>query len=346
MSHSARPGGFGPKGAPPRAARSQGSAQGSARGSGAGSGADPQRLPASLRRNAPLVPVDSAGGKALAAVIAILTFLAAICAGGAELVASSSAQWRSDVAREVTIQVRPQAGRSIDADVDKAALLARQASGVDSAQAFTRGESERLLEPWLGTGLDFGDLPVPRLIVVKLQSDVRPDFTALRQSLREQVPGASLDDHALWASRLSTMANTIIGVGVALVILVLSAASLAVTFATRGAMAGNREVVEVLHFVGANDDYIAREFQRRFFRLGLRGSAIGAGAAVLLTLLLGALTGSWRASPAGDQLEALFGSFSIGWRGYGILVFIALLVAGITALVSRLTVRRFLNETD
>jgi cell division transport system permease protein len=300
-------------------------------------------LPASLRRNAPLVPVDSAGGKALAAVIAILTFLAALCAGGAELIATSSEQWRSDIAREVTIQVRPNAQRSIQADVDRAVALARQTPGVEEAQPFTREESERLLEPWLGTGLDFNDLPVPRLIVLKLRADARPDFGPLRQALRAQVPGASLDDHGLWVSRLSTMANTIIGIGAALVVLVLVAAGLAVTFATRGAMAGNREVVEVLHFVGANDDFIAREFQRRFFKLGLRGSVAGAVAALTLTTLLGFVTRSWRASPAGDQIEALFGSFSIGWRGYAIVILIALVVALVTGIVSRLTVRRFLN---
>jgi cell division transport system permease protein len=300
-------------------------------------------LPASLRRNAPLVPVDSAGGRALAAVIAILTFLAALCAGGAELVATSSEQWRSDIAREVTIQVRPNAQRPIQADVDRAVALARQTAGVEQAQAFSREESERLLEPWLGTGLDFDDLPVPRLIVLRLQGNARPDFGPLRQALKEQVPGASLDDHALWVSRLSTMANTIIGIGAALVVLVLVAAGLAVTFATRGAMAGNREVVDVLHFVGANDDFIAREFQRRFFQLGLRGSAAGAGVALVLTTLLGLVTRSWRASPAGDQIEALFGSFSMGWRGYVIVILIALAVAVITGIVSRLTVRRFLN---
>ena len=169
------------------------------------------------------------------------------------------------------------------------------------------------------------------------------DLAPLRQALRAEVPGASLDDHALWLSRLSTMANTIIGVGIGLVCLVLVAAGLAVTFATRGAMAGNREVVEVLHFVGANDAYIAREFQRRFFRLGLRGSAVGAGAALALTLVLGLFAQSWRASPAGDQLEALFGSFSIGWRGYGVAILIALAVSAITGIVSRVTVRRFLN---
>jgi len=304
---------------------------------------DKRPLPASLRRNAPLVPVDSAGGQALAAVIAILTFLAALCAGGAELVASSSTQWRSDVAREVTIQVRPNPQRSMEDDVARAVALARQTPGIEETRAFSKAESERLLEPWLGTGLDFNDLPVPRLIVLKLEVGAKPDFTKLRQSLREQVPGASLDDHALWVSRLSTMANTIIGVGVVLVALVLLAAGLAVTFATRGAMAGNREVVDVLHFVGATDDFIAREFQRRFFKLGLRGSAVGAGAALVMTISLGLLTQTWRASPTGDQLEALFGSFNIGWRGYVVVILIAFAVALITGIVSRLTVRRFLN---
>ncbi len=301
-------------------------------------------LPASLSRNAPLVPVDSAGGQALAAVIAILTFLAALCAGGAELVSASSAQWRSEIAREVTIQIRPNPQRSIDQDVERAVALARQAPGVEQAQAFSREESERLLEPWLGSGLDFKDLPVPRLIVIKIMEGAKPDFAPLRQALQRDVPGATLDDHALWVSRLSTMANTIIGVGVFLVALVLIAAALAVIFATRGAMAGNREVVEVLHFVGANDDFIAKEFQRRFFRLGLRGSAIGAASAMVLTLILGMVTRSLRASPTGDQLEALFGAFTISWRGYAVVVLIALLVALIAGIVSRLTVRRFLNE--
>jgi cell division transport system permease protein len=121
------------------------------------------------------------------------------------------------------------------------------------------------------------------------------------------------------------------------------AAGLAVIFATRGAMAGNKEVVDVLHFVGANDDFIAREFQRRFFRLGLRGSIVGAAAALVLTTALGLVTSSWRASPAGDQIEALFGSFSMSWRGYALVVVIALVVALVTGIVSRLTVRRFLN---
>ncbi|MGX7703934.1 cell division protein FtsX [Methylobacterium sp. Gmos1] len=300
-------------------------------------------LPPTLRRNAALVPTDTSAGRALAAVIAILTFLAALCAGGAEIVASSAAQWQGSVAQEVTIQVRPGPGRDTDADVAKAASLAAGTPGIASTRPFTKAESERLLEPWLGSGLDLGDLPVPRLITVRLGAGT-PDLGALRQRLAEALPGvASLDDHALWLSRLSTMANTVVGVGVAIVALVLLATGLAVTFATRGAMAGNREVVEVLHFVGADADFIAREFQRRFFRLGLRGGAIGAVAALAVIGAGGALARVWRAGPAGDEIEALFGGFAIGWRGYASVVLIGVIASVVTAVVSRLTVRRFLD---
>ncbi len=63
------------------------------------------RLP--LGRNQPLVPAASIAGRALVTVIAIMTFLAGLTAGTAQLVADASAGWRSSVSREVTIQVRP-----------------------------------------------------------------------------------------------------------------------------------------------------------------------------------------------------------------------------------------------
>jgi cell division transport system permease protein len=305
-------------------------------------GNDP--LPSTLKQNQPLVPVDSAASRALVAVIAILTFLAALCGGAAEIVASHSAQWRSDVAREVTIQVRPQAGRDIEADVTRAAALSAQIAGIHHVHNVTKAESQRLLEPWLGVGLDLSSLPVPRLIVLQIEAGTQPNFALLRANLLREVPNAALDDHRLWLSRLSTMANTLIGIGVMLVLLVLIAAGLAVTFATRGAMAGNREIVEVLHFVGADDRFIAQEYQSRFARMGLRGGIAGGIAAFILILLFRWLAASWQESAAGDQVQALFGSFEIGWRGVFIVFAIAGIVSLIAGIVSRLTVRRFLQD--
>lgn len=309
--------------------------------------AEPIPPEAVLRRGAALVPTDSAAGRALAAVVAILTFLAALCAGGAEIVAANAALWQGAVSREVTIQVRPSPGRDADGDAERAAETARRLPGVAEARPYSRAESEHLLEPWLGTGLDLGELPVPRLVAVRLASSGEAaDLGLLRRRLAEALPPgvATLDDHGTWLSRLSTMANTFVGVGLVVVALVLAATGLAVTFATRGAMVGNREVVDVLHLVGADDAFIAREFQRRFFRLGLRGGAIGAGGAVLALALAGHLAGLWRTSAAGDEIEALFGAFAIGWRGYASVALIGVVASVVTGLVSRRTVRRYLAE--
>ncbi|MDJ1157433.1 ABC transporter permease [Chelatococcus sp. SYSU_G07232] len=301
-------------------------------------------MPDTLKRNAPLVPAESTAGRALVTVIAILTFLAALAAGAAELVAGASSEWRSAISREVTIQVRPTPQRDVEADVARAAEIARADPRVAEVKVYSKAEAERLLEPWLGTGLDLVELPVPRLVVVQLRQGEEPDTAALKRALAEAVPTASLDDHRLWIARLAAMAGTVVVVALVIVGLVLTAAALAIAFATRAAVAGNREILEVLHFVGADDRFIAREFQARFLKLGLRGGAIGGAAALLFIIATGAVSASWRASPGGDQLEALFGAFEIGWRGYAAVVAIAAIVAGVTAAVSRMTVARHLRR--
>ena len=66
---------------------------------------------------APIVPKSTISGRALVAVVAIMTFLASLTTGSVMLVRASAQEWQADVAREVTIQIRPAAGRDIEADV-------------------------------------------------------------------------------------------------------------------------------------------------------------------------------------------------------------------------------------
>ena len=291
----------------------------------------------------PLVPAASISGRALVTVIAIMTFLAGLTAGAAQLVFSASSEWRSSVATEITIQVRPVTGRNVDQDVARAAALARATEGVESVRAYSREESERLLEPWLGSGLAFDELPIPRLVVVKLQEGRTADLAGLRKALSDQVRNAVLDDHRVWTQRLAAMAQSIVLLALGVLVLVLTATALTVAFATRGAMAGNRDIIEVLHFVGASDGYIADEFQRHFLRLGLEGGVIGGGAAVLFFVLAQIGAGAWTATPGGDQIEALFGGFMLEGMGYVAVVAVAVCVALLTGLVSRGTVRRTLR---
>src|SRR5437660_11984720 len=127
------------------------------------------QLPARARILSPIVPRASISGRALVAVVAIMTFLASITTGTVLLVSASAAEWQSEVGSEITIQVRPQAARDIERDVAAAADAMRAEPGIVEIRPFTRAESAKLLEPWLGSGLSLDELPVPRVIVARLQ---------------------------------------------------------------------------------------------------------------------------------------------------------------------------------
>ena len=295
---------------------------------------------------APVVPKNSIAGRSLTVVVAIMTFLASLTTGTAMLVVSAASDWQSEVGREVTIQVRPAPGRNIDADVRAASDIARATPGVAEVRAFTKEESARLVEPWLGAGLALDDLPIPRLIVVKLTSGVRPDFTSLRQALGARVPTSSLDDHRRWIEHMRTMAGTAVIGCVAVLALVGAVTVLSVTFATRGTMATNRPIVEVLHYVGATDSFVSGQFQRHFLILGFKGGALGGGAAILLFGVVEAAN-TWLAGTAGgDQIAGLFGNLSIGVAGYLAILLQIVFMALVTAFASRWTVNRTLETID
>ena len=295
---------------------------------------------------APIVPKNSIAGRSLTVVVAIMTFLASLTTGVAMLVVSAASDWQSEVGREVTIQVRPAPGRNLDADVRAATEIARAAPGIAEVRAFTKEESARLVEPWLGAGLALDDLPIPRLIVVKLASGVRPDFTSLRQALATRVPTSTLDDHRRWIDRMRTMAGTAVIGCIAVLGLVWAVTVLSVTFATRGTMATNRPIVEVLHYVGATDSFVSGQFQRHFLLLGFRGGALGGGAAILMFGVVEAAN-SWLAGTAGgDQIAGLFGNLSIGVVGYLAIVLQIIFMALVTAFASRRTVNRTLETID
>ena len=303
-------------------------------------------LPLSARNVSPIVPRATISGRALIAVVAIMTFLASITTGAVLLVRAAAAEWQSDISSEVTIQVRPAQGRDLDRDVRIVVETVRGTPGILDVRAFSDQESGKLLEPWLGTGLSLNDLPVPRVIVARIVPGDTVDLPGLRQRLAQAAPSASVDDHRAWIERMRTMTNAIVLAGLGILALVITATIISVSFATRGAMAANRPIVEVLHFVGAGDRYIANRFMRHFLRLGLEGGLIGVGAAMLLFGFAESIGGWFSGTPVGDQFAALLGTFSLRPSGYLVLVAQAVLIAGITAWSSRRTLLATLADIE
>ncbi|MCX8999185.1 ABC transporter permease [Rhizobiaceae bacterium BDR2-2] len=299
-----------------------------------------------VRPTGPILPSSNIQGNALMVVIAIMAFLACLTLGAVSMVRATAASWQSQISREVTIQIKPDDSLDMDQALNRARDIALTFVGTREGRVLDDAATARLLEPWLGTGLQLDELPVPRLVVVTIDESNPPDFAAMRALLQEEIPQASLDDHRTWVDRLVSMARTTVLIGMGVLALVFTAMILTVVFATRGALSGNRHIVEVLHFVGAEGRFVASEFQKHFLKISLKGSAAGGFAAAAVFAVLGFWQRHTVATPESDQASALFGQFTIGFSGYMGVFATMIVIALITTVTARLTVMQTIAEID
>ncbi|KQQ54332.1 cell division protein FtsX [Rhizobium sp. Leaf311] len=299
-----------------------------------------------IRPMAPILPPSNIQGNALIVVIAIMAFLACLTLGAVSMVRATASSWQSQISREITIQIKPEDGLDMNAALNKARNLALSFVGTREGTIMDDAATSRLLEPWLGAGLDLSELPVPRLVIITIDENNPPDFEAMRAMLKTEIPQAFLDDHRTWVDRLVSMAHTTVMIGLGVLILVFSAMVLTVIFATRGALSGNRHIVEVLHFVGAESSFVAREFQKHFLKISLKGSGAGSALAALVFLAAGFWQSRSLATPQSDQASALFGTFSVGLEGYIGIFATMLIIALLTTVTARMTVIRTIDDID
>ncbi len=227
----------------------------------------------------------------LPVLVALMVLLSAVALAGVFVLNEAVGRWSRDVSGTLTVQVLPVAGPDGEALTDQRVAAAvevmRQSHGVVAARALDKKRTLALLEPWLGSTDVVRDMPLPRLIDVELDPDQPPDLNAVAHRLAQVVPGASLDDHRVWLSRLISLSETIRNIALGIVALIGGVTSVTVAYATRTSMALYRSIISLLHLVGASDAYIARRFARRAFALGLGGGLFGLTLAVPTLMLIG-----------------------------------------------------------
>lgn len=292
----------------------------------------------------PVVPAGSVTGRSLTLVISIMCFLACLTAGTVYMINQSADAWLRDVASEVTVQVLPRDNQNIDTTLEDVALFLLKQPGIASTRTLSVASSQELLEPWLGQTDALDTLPVPRLIAVQLDRDAPPDFEVLSRDIATRFEGVTLDDHRQWQQQIKTVTRSLALGGIAILLLVAAATTAIIVSATRSAMASNREIVEVLHFVGATDGFIAREFEKHFLTLGIRAGILGAVCAMVVffvmpyvTVLLGG------GSMTQIELHRLIGTGFLDVAGYVLLGIVVIVIAGLCMLTSRFGVYRILN---
>lgn len=217
-----------------------------------------------------IIPETGTASRPLTVVMAVMCFLACLALGSLFIINRSVAAWTNDIGSELTVQIKPVAGADTDQEVAKAVEILRASPGVLAVNALSKADNARLLEPWLGSGNVIDDLPVPRLIEVRIDRANPPNLAGIGARLESEVEGAVLDSHTRWQSQIRRSSGTLRLLGFAVLLLVSGTTVAIVVFATRAAMASNHDTIEVLHLIGAQDNFIATKCNGIFSRSGSR----------------------------------------------------------------------------
>lgn len=273
-------------------------------------------------KSAPVLPLShDASSRFLPWLIAFMVWLATMALAAVMVLSAAGDQWRRGLTGSVTVQIVPTGGtnsETMQRRVDKALSILRASPQVVSATPIPADKVAALLEPWIGTDAMSSSLklPIPRLIDVTLASSTNntvPDTTLLNARISADIPGATLDDHGRWLDPLLSLASAIEIIAFAVLGLISLAAIATIVFATRTGLAIHHDVIELLHLMGAQDSYVARQFQFNALWLGLKGGATGVIIAIVTLLALGSIAAKIEAgllppvSMAPSQWSALAG---------------------------------------
>jgi cell division transport system permease protein len=244
----------------------------------------------SERTSGRIMPRDK-GAAPLDIVIAIIAFLAALALGASMLANRASDSWKLGLANRITVQIlapeKPDA--VVNGEIEAALHVLRDTSGIAHAGLISEKDTLALVKPWLGSDPVIAELPLPRLIDAEITPGAPVDVAALRMRLKAAAPDSNLDDHSRWIGRLRAFARNISLAAYGILALIAIATAATVAFATRAGLDAHREIVELLHQMGATSTFIARAFEWHYFMATMFAATVGAIFAAALFVLAGSL---------------------------------------------------------
>ncbi|MDA1089864.1 MAG: cell division protein [Proteobacteria bacterium] len=270
-------------------------------------------------------------------LIAFMVFLAVMAMAGVLVLNTVAARWDRGVSGTLTVQIIP-AENAVDDDARLQTVLKilTETPEVNHFETLSKDKLLTLLEPWLGTSAGAKDLPLPQMVDVELKPKAKLDVNALSQRMEARVSGVSIDDHSIWLSRLVRLIRTVEGLATLVLVFIALATIGTVIFTTRTGLALHRNAIEVLHFIGAQDSYVAAQFAGRALGLGLKGGIIGLLLAVPSLLGIGVM--------AAKMESGMLPDITLGVAHWSALAALPIIVALIAMLTARITVMKTLSR--
>ncbi|MBQ8436414.1 MAG: hypothetical protein IJX20_02055, partial [Alphaproteobacteria bacterium] len=206
-------------------------------------------------------------GVFLRVMISIAVFIFAITLAGVLSINAMLQNWNRSILGSFTVQIMP-INDSNPAKVltetiknqNMAIEFLQQHNAIEKVTPLSDEQLEQLIQPWLGDGIDVAKLPLPRILDVKISAGAEIDYNKLSEDLAALTPYASLDNHKLWLNKLIHFADGLKMLALTILALVILVNSGAIFYSTQSSLGLHRNIIEILHLMGAKDTYIAQQY--------------------------------------------------------------------------------------
>ncbi len=233
---------------------------------------------------------------------------------------------------------------NIPASVKKPEMLAdirkiiESSPGVANISEVPESTLQESLKNWLGSG-DVSALPLPTVLEVSLKDDSISTFShaALKQKLLSISSSIEVDSYEQWIAAFASFSSVVQLLMVVLALIIIAAMAAAVVFTSRTALKLHARSVSLLHSIGAEDDYITRQFQQDTFFLVLPGLLAGVAIAGLVYWGCGHYVSTIPVS--------VFPSLNMSFAHWMVLILIPVICSVGAALVARFAVLSQLRRT-
>lgn len=290
------------------------------------------------------LPLTKSSGTAfLVLLMVLMSFLGLLALAASFAMGTMTERWSTGLENNMTVEI-PAEGPDgqIMAAVAVKALAHEIAQALEGNAAVRRvhvlsdEEIHDLVKPWLGEDLVLDEVPLPGLVALELKNSKPALLEDIRTQIKDIAPMARLDTHEKWLQDVLRFTGALQFAASLLTIVIGATAVIAVAGAVRSRLSEHKEEVELLHLMGATDNYISKQFQRHSFLLTLYGSLAGVVVGSLILKLIGWISGEVNAN--------LLPEFKLSFFQLATMAVLPLFMSGIAIITARQTVMNVLKK--
>ncbi len=222
------------------------------------------------------------GGRFLSILMGLMTFLMMMTLSASFVLSAMNARWSKGLENKATIEISAQdqndaslSQEQIEEQTSKIQDFLQNHPAISQSVIMDKKDIMSLVSPWLGNNVGLENVPLPGIITINFKNNIIYDVADIEDGIQSIAPQARLDTHEGWLNDVLSFTDAIKLAAILMTLIITVTTIVAVGGAIQSRMAVYREELELLHLMGASDNYISKQLQKYAFLTILKGAIIG-----------------------------------------------------------------------